>query len=86
MANQSLGDMSGGGTYVEGGEWPPARDLLALIVLFFFVISDIFRDSLTGRIPGATEGREPTTLGLLLQAAMLALLFGLYKKYAGASE
>jgi hypothetical protein len=52
--------------------------LLTLFVLFLFVVSDFFTDSvISGFGEKAVKGRHPTCWGVVLQGIFLVILFAL---------
>lgn len=63
----------GPGSYSGGGfGWKRA---LLLFLLFLFVMSDIFVNNFVSLVPGATNGREATDCGYIVQGICLVLLY-----------
>ena len=75
-ALEELGDELGGPPVAPRFIW---KRLVALFLIFMLVISDVFASGVLGLFPGAMEGRQPTLLGSVLQAASCVGL------YAGAA-
>jgi hypothetical protein len=59
-----------------GGDFGWKRALL-LFLFYLFVVSDIFVNSFVSLVPGATNGRDATDSGYIIQGVCLVLLYAL---------
>ena len=51
------------------------RTIILLFMLFITVSSDVFTNSIVAGFPGAVEGRDATTYGVVLQGIFMVVLF-----------
>lgn len=51
------------------------KHVLALFVIFIFVVSDVFTNSVTSGFRGAVEGRAPTAYGVAVQGVFLVIFY-----------
>ena len=51
------------------------KSLSILFILFLFVLSDIYTNSILCSIPGATSERNATNTGIMLQGISLVIFF-----------
>lgn len=49
------------------------KSLIALLIIFIAISSDVFIDKVLGRISGASEHRSPTSKGVGVQAMFLII-------------
>jgi hypothetical protein len=48
--------------------------LFSIFLIFLFISSDVFIDKVLGNIDGATEHKNPTSKGVMVQATVMILL------------
>jgi hypothetical protein len=51
------------------------KSIIVLFILFFFVVSDIFNTYVLSNFKGATDGRNATAFGMLLQGTVLVIMY-----------
>lgn len=51
------------------------KSMFILFMLFLFVISDIFTNSILSSVPGATIERNATNIGMVLQGLFLVIFY-----------
>jgi capsule polysaccharide export protein KpsE/RkpR len=51
------------------------KSILILFILFLFVVSDVYTNSVLCNVSGALTERNPTNLGIILQGVSLVVLF-----------
>jgi hypothetical protein len=60
---------------VPGPRLANVKSLIAIFVIFLFVVSSLFTNSVIGNFSGAMKGRSPTAYGTTLQGIFLVLFF-----------
>lgn len=51
------------------------KRMLLMFVIFMFVCSDFFINTVLGAVPGATHGRETTNRGVVVQGVVTVLAY-----------
>lgn len=72
------GDSSGSNGKRHKSPWATnIKVLLALFLVFMFIVSDIFTDNIVSGFPSATKGRSPTLYGTVLQGIFLVIFYAI---------
>jgi|JI10StandDraft_1071094.scaffolds.fasta_scaffold1007595_1 hypothetical protein len=60
---------------LQSAKFMSLKSILALFMLFLFVVSDIYTNSILCNFKGALQERNPTNFGIIIQGVSLVILF-----------